>query len=372
MDYNIVDADQHIIEPPDLWEQWLPKKFHDKAPKLVKDEEGGDAWQLGDIMEPMGLVAVQETRPRDLAWTGVKLSEVDPGFYEPERRLELMDEDGIDAAVFYPPQRTLYYFFADEDPAFRAAGIEAFNGWMQDYFCAENPSRLGAIAQIPPLGIEGAIEHLRSAKEKGFRGVSIGNWPSGRDALSAEDDPFWAVAEELGLPVHVHIRLVGGGAKRERVGVKRGGPDQLAGLATTLSAMPLLIAQTIFHGLFERFPKLTFVGAEAGVGWVPYVLGEMDDRYRRNRFWTEVSLGRLPSEYFKRNWKLGIVRDPFGVQNCHAVGVESILWSSDFPHHINDWPNSRYLINDMSLGLRAEDKRKIFCENAGRLYGFIE
>jgi len=108
----------------------------------------------------------------------------------------------------------------------------------------------------------------------------------------------------------VHIKLVGGDTKRARVGVKRGGPDQLAGLATTLSFMPLLITQTIFHGLFERFPKLTFVGAEAGAGWVPCLLGEMDDRYRRNRFWTEVSLGMLPSEYFKRNWKLGIVRTP--------------------------------------------------------------
>jgi predicted TIM-barrel fold metal-dependent hydrolase len=170
----------------------------------------------------------------------------------------------------------------------------------------------------------------------------------------------------------VHIQLVGAGAKRTRAGVRRGGPDQLAGLATTLSAMPLIIAKTIFHGVFERFPKLIFVGAETGAGWAPYLLGEMDDRYRRNRFWTEVSLSMLPSEYFKRNWKLGIVRDPYGVQNCQAVGVESIIWSSDFPHHINDWPNSRYLINEMSLGIRAEDKHKIFCENAGKLYGFIE
>jgi predicted TIM-barrel fold metal-dependent hydrolase len=372
MDYKIIDADQHIIEPTNLWEQWLPKKYQDKAPKLVKDEDGGDAWQLGEILEPLGLVVVQETRPRDLAWTGVKYEDVDPGLYEPKRRLELMDEDGIDAAIIYPPQRTLYYFSADEDPAFRAAGMDAFNNWMQDYFCAENPERLGAIAHLPPMDIDGSIEQLRKAKEKGFRGMSINTWPSGNDNLSPADDKFWAVAEELGIPIHVHIQLVGAGAKRTRAGVRRGGPDQLAGLATTLSAMPLIIAKTIFHGVFERFPKLIFVGAETGAGWAPYLLGEMDDRYRRNRFWTEVSLKKLHSEYFKSNWKLGIVRDPYGVQNCQAVGVESIIWSSDFPHHINDWPNSRYLINEMSLGIRAEDKRKIFCENAGKLYGFIE
>ena len=105
---------------------------------------------------------------------------------------------------------------------------------------------------------------------------------------------------------------------------------------------------------------------------MPYLLGEMDDRYRRNRYWTNVNLELMPSQYFRRNWLLGFIRDPYGVQNRHAVGIENMLWASDFPHHINDWPNSRWLINEMSPGVPAEEKRKIFCENAGRLYGFIQ
>lgn len=369
MDYRIIDADQHILEPKDLWSSWLPERFRAAAPVLVQDEDGGDAWQLGEIREPLGLVTVQETRPRELRWTGTRYADVDSGLYEPKRRLELMDEDGVDAAIFYPPQRTLYYFASSPDPELRVAGVRAFNDWILQSFCAANPARLGAIAQIPAVEIDGAIAEARRGAGLGARGLSIARWPSGGETLSPADDRFWAVAEELGLPVHVHIKLVSG--PRQQVGVKRGGWPQLAGLATTLANAPLLIAQTIFSGLFQRFPRLVFVGSEVGAGWVPYLLAEMDDRYRRNRYWTEVHLDGLPSDHFRRNWRVGFVRDAYGVQNRHAVGVDNLMWSSDFPHHINDWPNSRYLINEMSLGLPDADRRKIFCENAGRLYGFL-
>ncbi len=173
------------------------------------------------------------------------------------------------------------------------------------------------------------------------------------------------------MSVHLHIALGVAGGKRVQIGVKRGGASRLIGLATTLSAMPRIIAETVFKGLFDRFPKLRFIGAEVGAGWVPYLLGEMDDRYRRNRYWTEIHLERLPSEYFHANWSVGFVRDPYGVRNRDAVGVENMLWASDFPHHINDWPNSQWLIKEMSLGVPEADVRKIFCENAGKLYGFL-
>jgi len=373
MQYRIIDSDQHIIEPRDLWEQWLPKKFQDRAPKLVRDEDGGDAWDLGGVLEPLGLVTVQDTRPKELRWTGKRYEELDPGMWEPKRRLELMDEDGVDAAIIYPPQRTMGYFGSKGDLEFHLAGIRAYNDWVLEAFCSANPDRLGAIAQIPPVGIEGATEELERSARKGARGVSIGIWPSGGSMVSADDDPFWARAEELGMPVHVHIRLApAGAAPRERVGVAKGGFSQLAGLATTLASMPLIIAQTVFSGVFERFPRLKMVGAESGGGWVPYLLGEMDDRYRRNRYWTGVNLDQLPSDYFRNNWLVGIIRDPYGVQNRHAVGMGNMMWASDFPHHINDWPHSRYLINQMSLGVPEAEKRQIFCENAGRLYGFID
>jgi predicted TIM-barrel fold metal-dependent hydrolase len=370
MDYRIIDCDQHVIEPPDLWDKWLPRKYRDQAPKLVKDEDGGDAWLLGENVESLGLVAAMNQTPKTLKWTGVRYEDMHPGIFEPKGRLELMDEDGVDAAIFFPPQRTMIYFMFVDDKAFQVAGMRAYNEFISD-FVSHRPERLGSIWQMPGAGIESAIEELRTAKRAGARGIGLATWPSGEFLLSREDDKFWAVAEELQMPIHIHVGLTTPQYKTRKIAAKKGGAPQLVAFATTMSRMPTLFAELIFNEVFERFPGLTLVGGEVGAGWVPFLKQELDDRYRRNRYWCEVNLSMLPSEYYDRNCKVGVVQDQFGVQNCDAVGVETMMWCSDFPHHITNWPDSRHLINSMSQGIDAAKKRKIFCENAGKLYGFI-
>lgn len=370
MEYKIIDCDQHVIEPPDLWEKWLPKRYHDQAPKLVKDEDGGDAWNLGGSVESIGLVAAVEKRPRELKWTGVRYEDMHPGIIDPKGRLELMDEDGISAAVFFPPQRTMIYFMFEDDKKFSLAAMQAYNDFIAD-FSGHCPERLGGIWQMPATGIDDAVTELERAKANGAVGVGLATWPSGEFLLSKQDDKFWAAAEAAELAVHVHVGLTPPQYKTRKVATKRGGAAQLTAFASSMSRMPTLIAEMTFNAVFVRFPGLTMVGGEVGAGWVPFLLQELDDRYKRNRYWCEVDLEMLPSEYFRRNWKVGFLRDPYGVRNCDAVGVENMMWCSDFSHHINDWPYSRYVIDEMSQGLDAAKKRKIFCENAGKLYGFL-
>jgi predicted TIM-barrel fold metal-dependent hydrolase len=370
VEYKIIDCDQHVIEPPDLWEKCLPQKYQAQAPQRVKDEDGGDAWLLGENVESLGLVSAMNATPKTLKWTGVKYDEMHPGIFEPKGRLELMDEDGISAAVFFPPQRTMIYFMFVEDKAFSLAGMQAYNNFITD-FASFDRSRLGAIWQIPATGVDDAVAELRRAKESGAVGVGLATWPSGGFVLSEEDEPFWAVAEELALPIHIHVGLTPPQYKTQRIAAKKGGAPQLVAFATTMSRMPTLFAEFIFNGIFERYPGLTVVGGEVGAGWVPFLKQELDDRYRRNRYWCEVGLTMLPSEYYERNCRVGVVSDQFGVQNCDAVGVDTMMWCSDFPHHITDWPHSQYLINSMAQGIDPAKKRKIFCENAGKLYGFI-
>jgi predicted TIM-barrel fold metal-dependent hydrolase len=369
--YKIIDCDQHVIEPPDLWEKYLPAKYKDKAPKLVKDEDGGDGWLLGGNVESLGLVSAMNQTPRTLKWTGVKYEDMHPGIFEPKGRLELMDEDGVSAAVFFPPQRTMIYFMFEDDKAFANAGMQAYNNFISD-FVSFDRSRLGAIWQVPATGIDDAIAEARRAKENDAVGLGLATWPTGEFLLSDEDDQFWAVAEELDLPIHIHVGLTPPQFKTKRIAAKKGGAPQLVAFATTMSRMPTLFAEFIFNGVFERFPGLKVVGGEVGAGWVPFLKQEIDDRYRRNRYWCEVNLSMLPSEYLERNCMVGFVNDQFGVQNCDAVGVDNMMWCSDFPHHITDWPHSQYLINSMAQGIDAGKKRKLFCENAGRLYGFIK
>jgi len=368
MEYRTIDCDQHVIEPPNLWEDYLPGKYRDLAPKLVKDKDGGDAWQLGEAVESLGLVAAMNKTPKTLKWTGVKYDEMHPGIYRAPERLELMDEDHIDAAVFFPPQRTMIYFMGQEK-AFSLAGMQAYNNFISE-FCKHCPERLGAIWQMPATTIDDAVEELRRAHDAGAVGVGLATWPSGEAMLSETDEAFWQVAEELDMPIHIHIGLTPPTVKTKRV-AQKGGVPQLVQFSTTMSRMPVLFAEFIFNGVFERYPGLVIVGGEVGAGWVPFFKQELDDRYRRNRYWTGVELSMLPSDYYLRNCKVGVVSDQFGIQNCDAVGVDTMMWCSDFPHHITDWPNSQHLINSMAQGVDEGKRRRIFCENAGKLYGFL-
>jgi predicted TIM-barrel fold metal-dependent hydrolase len=129
-----------------------------------------------------------------------------------------------------------------------------------------------------------------------------------------------------------------------------------------------VIAEFIYSGLLDRFPGLKLVGVEVGASWVPALLEHMDDHYWRNRTWTDTKLKLLPSEYFRRNWQVTFIREPFAIKVREAVGIKNMMWSTDYPHHRHDAPYSRRLIEDMFFGVPEEEKRAIVCMNAVELY----
>jgi predicted TIM-barrel fold metal-dependent hydrolase len=380
--YELISADSHIVEPPDLWEKWLPKEFLPRAPKLVKDAEGGDAWQYrpGTPPVPLGLVTTYRGRTYEqFKWTGARYSQVNQGAFHGPERIKEQDVDGVSAEVLYPSQRTMRHFMLDDDNEFHKAGIEAYNNWMATEYMATDPKRLIGLAQMPNLGVEGMIAEMRRAKQLGMRGVILSSWPSGGIALQVEDNAFWAEAEKLEMPVSIHL----GVASKQAAGAK-GQPStgmmEGAGLLTTgaktvvgyscagLDTMPIIIAETILSGLFDKFPRLRFISVEAGAGWVPYFLEQIDDRYFRNRTWAKVELEMLPSDYFRRNWLVTFVKDFYGVRNRHAVGLGNMMWSTDYPHHICDWPYSRKLANEMFAGVPENERQQICAGNAAALY----
>jgi len=121
---RVVDADCHILEPPDIWENWLPSKYEDKAPKLVKDAEGGDAWltAVGGEPDPIGLVSTPGMPFDKFRWFGVTYEEARAGCYNGAERLKDMDIDGVDAEILFPPQRTMSHFLGDDDDDFVLIG----------------------------------------------------------------------------------------------------------------------------------------------------------------------------------------------------------------------------------------------------------
>jgi predicted TIM-barrel fold metal-dependent hydrolase len=372
--YNLISADSHVVEAPDLWSKWMDREFHNHPdmPRLVKDEEGGDAWQLGRNAKPapLGIYTAAGKAPETIKWTGVRYENVMPGFFQGAPRLREQDADGVDAEVLFGSSRPMGLFLRHQEPEFHLAGFQAYNNWLLKDFCAADPNRLAGLGYVPGLGIEAAIKELRRVHKLGARGCVIQCWPSGNDDVSEEDDPFWAACVELDLPVAIHVRLVSRRSAPPGPTGKQGG--DIPGLATTgMLDMPAVIAKAIFSGMFDRFPDLRFACTEAGAGWLPYLLEQMDDRYWRNRHWTKCELEFLPSDYFRRNWRITFMLDHYAVHNRHACGVENLMWSTDYPHHGTDWPYSRRTVRDMLHGVPRDEEQRILALNAAELYHLV-
>ena len=380
---RIVDADCHILEPPDIWTNWLPAKHQDKAPQLVKDPQGGDAWQtaVGGDADPIGLVSTPGMPFDQFSWFGVTYEAARKGCYNGAARLEDMDHDGVWAEIIFPPQRTMSHFLGDDDDEFVLAGVAAYNDFLFEEFCAPDPNRLIGLAQIPSLGIDTAVAGLHAASARGAKGIIISNWPSGGESLSDDDDAFWAAAVDAGLPVSVHINIISraqraAGRKADaRSGNVRYDMSSAATRAKAIGSMSHVfsmtagaITQMLFSGVFERFPELHVCWIETGVGWLPHLLESIDDRYWRNRSWGQLSITEPPSYYWHRNNAASFITDRSGIALRHAVGIDNMMWSSDYPHHGNDWPYSRKVIDETMGHIPAGERAQIVGANAARIW----
>ena len=381
--HRIVDADCHILEPPDIWTNWLPERYQDKAPKLVKDHAGGDAWltAVGGDPDPIGLVSTPGMAFDDFRWFGVTYEEARTGCYNGVERLKDMDIDGVYAEVLFPPQRTMSHFLGDDDEDFVLAGVDAYNNFLFEEFCAPDPNRLIGLAQIPSLGVDQAIDALRKAKARGAKGVIISNWPSGGDNLSRDDDPFWAAAVDEGIPVSIHINII---SRKQRAAQRKASAaagntlydmtseatraKAIGGMSHVFSMAAGAITSMLFTGVYDRFPELQICWIETGVGWIPHLLESIDDRYWRNRVWGDLPIKEPPSYYWYRNNAASFITDRSGIALRHAVGVENIMWSSDYPHHGNDWPYSRKVIEETMRDISKADREAITGGNAARIW----
>ncbi|MGH9188402.1 MAG: amidohydrolase family protein, partial [Acidimicrobiales bacterium] len=337
--YRIVSADAHVLEPPHIWERWLPAKYKDEAPRLVNDADGGDAWLFPGSTDPdpIGLVSTPGMAWDQFRWTGVTYDDARTGCYDGKARLADMDLDGVDAEILFPPQRTIGHFLGGDDDEFVRAGVDAYNAFLWEEFCEPDRQRLVGMAQIPSTGIDDAVTTLRKARERGFKGVVISSWPAGGDAIADDDDPFWAAAAETATPVCIHINLTSREARQRarQAAAKAGGRTELygqrgqtakkskanaravAGLGSVFATVPATIGQLIFTGTFERFPDLHVAMIETGVGWLPHLLEQIDDRYWRNRSWGEIPLTQPPSFYWRRNMSATFIVDRPGIALRH-------------------------------------------------------
>jgi predicted TIM-barrel fold metal-dependent hydrolase len=261
----------------------------------------------------------------------------------------------------------LSHFLSDPDPEFHLAGVRAYNSWLADAFVRVAPERLVGLAAMPALGADAAVAELERATELGLRGAWLLTLPSAGPTLSPDDEPFWDAAQALGVAVHLHVRLLRRIVKPSPKGIRG---DTLWGLAgngaqACMTDLPDIVAS----GVHDRFPRLTWVAAETGAGWLPYILEQLDDRWWRNRGWLPVRLAHEPSHYFRRNWRATFMVDHVAVANRETIGVDNLMWSTDYPHHGCDWPETRRVAAALFRDVPTAERAKLCAGNAARLYG---
>ena len=371
LDVPIVDADAHVNEPPDLWQTRVPARWRDRAPKVLHTDDG-DFWSFedGKRSRALGLTATAGLSFPQFRPEGLRYSEIRPGSFEPKARLGDLDADGIWAQVLYPSVTLSGARLYADERDLQLACVRAYNEWLAE-FCAGGEGRLIGQAIIPTTGVDDAIAELHAALALGHKGVVISAFPNGTLAAQPEDAPFWALAEDLGLPVAVHI----GSFVPSRPGMKWPDTHELSFLGITgaakagSQALPVA-CNLIFSGIFEQFPRLKVVLVESNIGWIPTLCEQLDDMFLRYRWFTGATekMRAMPSELFHRNLWATFMIDTVGMELRYRMNGAHLLWSTDYPHTGCDWPNSRVTIERVFRGLPIDEVRAFVHTNAVDLY----
>jgi predicted TIM-barrel fold metal-dependent hydrolase len=359
--YRLISADSHVNEPGDLWTTRMPAAYRERAPRIERFDQG-DAWVIEGVADPInfGMNACAGLPPEEMhGWT--RFEDMRRGGYEPAVRLDEMDADGVDAEVLYPTPRLAQGIVANRDIEFHLALVRAYNDWLSEYV-AHAPDRFGGLALLPNRGTAHAIAEIeRVTGRPGVRGVLIGCYPNGRLEPAPDDDAVWELLADAGITLNIHVSLSQSMPAAHRA--------PLPGYGRFFDA-PNRIVQMIFAGIFDRFPTLNVVVAEVDCGWVPYFKEQIDNNYRRLAPVSDFRILDVPSAYVERHVHFAYITDAFGIAHRDAVGVERMLWSSDYPHISSDWPHSWKTIDETFASVPTAERDAILAGNAQRLYGF--
>jgi predicted TIM-barrel fold metal-dependent hydrolase len=375
--YKLISADSHIVEPPDLYTSRIEPRFRDRAPRMERMETPTgrkyDAWFIdGQQVGTLGAVMQAGQRFEDPSqidflgmWEDVRLAAYDPGAMIKENEM-----DGVWGACLQPSQGLFWYRIPDS--AMLSAICRVYNRWITD-FCKPHPDRLKGIAMLNVDDVEEACDELTYCAKLGLVGAFIPVSPAAdRPYRHPIYDRLWWTAQDTGVPLLLHIGTPRGGIPGCEFTMNL---SELtgAGRSTTDYWVRYSLAAMIFAGVFDRYPGLKVGSVEHEMAWLPHWLKQMDFTYRERpvftRGWRSKD-GLMPSDYWRRNMFVEFMEDDLGIQLRDAIGVDNMLWGSDFPHAESTWPKSREFLDRIFAGTPEEVQRKITSENAARMFGF--
>lgn len=396
----MISVDDHVLEPPDVWQDRVPARLRDRAPQIVR-HDGEEVWLYdGERFPTTGLFAVAGKETVEFSPLPITYEEMRPGCYDPVARLEDMDRSGVIASLNFPsfPRFCGQRFSEGDDPELGFACLQAWNDWMIEEWCAAAPGRYMALCLIPLGDPELAAREIERCAARGCHGVAFSENPSklsagGRKLPSIHDearywDPVFGAAQETDLPLCIHV-----GSSST---IPQTSPDaplmaQVAYAGLTSPAGTL--TDWIFSGNLTRFPRLKICLSEGGIGWVAPMLERCEQVWDKQRHWAarmkarmdrsgtvtvefleEPAFGdheRTPTQIFKDQIFGCFFEDFLGVQDMKKIGaLDNIMIESDYPHSDSTWPDSLQLAHQQVAGLTAAEKFNVLQGNAMRVHDF--
>jgi predicted TIM-barrel fold metal-dependent hydrolase len=362
--FKIIDCDRHVMEPPDMWDTYVDRRFRHYIGTIVPEEPirrerfGGDAY-----------------------WRGAFKHAVRRG-YDNQSYIDDMDREGVDVGVLFSTAGLSFCWFEDLDPELSAALCRAYNNWLHDY-CSIAPDRMLGMALLPLQDPALAEKELRRAVcELGLAGVFWRPNPHfGRTVSDPAYEPLLALAEELNVPIGYHEGNTGEvpphrGGGQDQMGFRWLGTGRVDTRFLLHAARHPMEQMAAFvslatDGVLDRHPNLRFAFLESGCGWLAYLLERLDVLYDVPALRDGYTGERKPSEYFTRGQCfISCEAEEEGIpQLGRLVGENCLMWASDYPHHdaINYFPNTVAPVLENER-IPEAFKRKILFENPARFY----
>ena len=367
--YRVISSDNHVAEPEDLWTSRAEGKYKDLVPHYVRSEDG--YWWICSGIKLGGGGGSAEVGMRfeepEKRSSKSSIEDARPGGYIPEEHVKDLDIDGIDMSIIYPTVGCLLYSVPNSE--ILTASCKLYNDWLGE-FCSAVPKRLKGIATINVDDVGDGVKELERCAKMGFVGAMIAVYPlPGRSYDRPEYDPLWAAAQDLGMPLSLHAATNRAGEDQQFAYNDDAVRPSFMSLMAHWAAMSL--ADIIFSGVFERYPKLHVGSVEHELSWVPHFLDRIDYTYTQRpmefspyRFKGDV----LPSDFFHSNCFLGFQEDAMGIRDRHIIGVDNLQWGADYPHPESTFPRSREILEEILVTCTEEEKAKIVGANAARIY----
>jgi predicted TIM-barrel fold metal-dependent hydrolase len=371
-DMILVSVDDHVVEPPDLFEGRLSKKAAEKAPRVEKLADGIETWVFeGAPMPNVGLNAVAGRVPEEYGLDPTSFDQMRKGCFDIHERIRDMNVNGVLGSLNFPSlvgfAGTLFYTMEDKEIALEL--LRAYNDWHIEEWCGTYPGRMIPLA-IPPIWDPQLMaDEVMRVAEKGCHAFTFSENPSKINNLpsyhSDHWDPFLAAMQETESVLCLHI-----GSSSQITITSMDAP-----MDTMITLQPMNIVQCaadlIWSPMFRKFPNLKVALSEGGIGWIPYFLERLDYVYNHHHQWTNQDFGnKLPSQVFNENVLTCFIDDAVGMEVRHHLNMDSIMWECDYPHSDSTWPNAPEMAMKYLDGLPDDEINKITHLNAMNHFKF--